>query len=74
MNKEIQELTWRIEELLGENQAVEVMHLKLKLEVAASRLFLALGWMLSESRVELLPSDYGYQVRRITQPATVGDS
>jgi len=41
----------------------EVMQLKLKLEISASKLFLTLGWMLREGKIALEPSEHGYRVR-----------
>lgn len=41
----------------------EIMKLKLELGLSASKLFLTLGWLLREGRIELESSEYGYKVR-----------
>ncbi|MEK7287224.1 MAG: winged helix-turn-helix domain-containing protein [Elusimicrobiota bacterium] len=60
MDKSIEEAARRIEEALNQ-EPIEVMQLKLKLEISASKLFLALGWMMREGRVGLEPSEFGYK-------------
>ena len=63
MQKTIEELTGRIEQELASGESLEAMQLKLKLETAASNVFLALGWMLRDGRVELEASEHGYRIR-----------
>lgn len=64
MDKTIEETARRVEEMLaGQEAAQEVMMLKLRLEISASKFFLALGWMMREGKIVLEPSDYGYKIR-----------
>lgn len=41
----------------------EIMKLKISVGMSSSKLFLALGWLLREGKVDLQASEYGYKVR-----------
>lgn len=69
MEKSIEEVAGRIEEAIAGGEPFEVMQLKLRLETSASKLFLALGWLLREGRIVLEPSDYGYRVQAVSATA-----
>ncbi|MBI4369107.1 MAG: hypothetical protein HY547_02640 [Elusimicrobia bacterium] len=62
-DEQIRELAGRLDQALAAAQEpVEVMRLKFQMEVASSKLYLVLGWMLRDERIRLIPSEYGYRV------------
>ena len=69
---EIEQTARQIESYLQKQpgQSLSAMHLKLALEISASKLFLALGWLLKEGRVELDKDEYG-AVARLAGPPGV---
>ncbi|MBI4063521.1 MAG: winged helix-turn-helix domain-containing protein [Elusimicrobia bacterium] len=70
MGQSIEEIAEKIRLILNSEGATETTHLKLKLELSASKLFLALGWMLKEGKVEMEASEYGYKVRLAKEQLT----
>lgn len=64
MRREIESLAQQIVTVLAGKQpsGAELMHLKLEMGIAASKLFLACGWLLSERYVALAPSEFGYRI------------
>ena len=63
--KEIEQTAREIEIYLHKQpgMSLSAMHLKLALEISASKLFLALGWLLREGRIELDKDEYGVVAR-----------
>ncbi|MFC1521317.1 hypothetical protein ACFL6Y_02795 [Elusimicrobiota bacterium] len=68
MHEEIKHNANRIIQALQEtagndpSHSEEVMHLKLKLELSASKIFLALGWLVANGKIAIEPSEFGYRV------------
>lgn len=53
----------KIEELLKQSPELSSWDIKLKLKLSSSGLYLALGYLSSSGKIELLPEELNYRVR-----------